>query len=152
MQHSPRTFDDFELEARFTSTERVISRADIDTFSTLSGDHTALHTDEAYAATTPLKGLVAHGALNLAVATGQAYELGLFEGTVLAFRAMEIRFERPVYPGDAVRLELSVAHLDERPRPDRGRITFNVRLLNGADRVVLSGSWQLLMRRSSGQS
>jgi acyl dehydratase len=149
MQHAPHTFDDFQLQASFLSAERVISRSDIDTFSALSGDHTALHTDEAYAATTPLRGLVSHGALNLAVATGQAYSLGLFDGTVLAFRGMEVRFDRPVYPGDAVRLELTVDHIDERPRPDRGRIRFAIRLLNGADRAVLSGSWELLLRRDA---
>lgn len=125
---------------------RVVTRGDIAAFAVLSGDHTALHTDEAYAAQTPLGGLAAHGALTLAVATGLAYESRAFEGTVLAFRSMTVSFDRPVFPGDTVSLTLTVEGLSPSPRADRGTVVFAVRVRNQATRRVLSGSWTLVLR------
>jgi len=126
-----------------------VSRADIADFARLSGDHTALHTDDEYAATTPLKGLVAHGALTLAIATGLAYEMGIFEGMVLAFRGLSSDYERPVRPGDQLTLSLLVAELDAQPRPDRGRVSLAAALENQTGRRVLSGTWRLLVRRET---
>jgi acyl dehydratase len=147
MRYASHTFDDLALQASFEAGPRVVTREDIATFARLSGDHTALHTDPDYAASTPLGGLVAHGVLNLAVATGLAFEMGIFEGTILAFRGIEVRFDRPVQPGDALSLRLTVARLDERPRPGRGAVTFDVDLSNQGGRTVLSGSWAMLMAR-----
>lgn len=144
---APHAYDDLAPGMAFRSGPRSVSRADIADFARLSGDHTRLHSDDAYAAGTPFGGVVAHGALNLAVATGLAWASGLFEGTVLAVVSMDIAFERPVYPGDAVTLELRVARLDARPRADRGRASFDVSLENQHGRRVLSGTWTLLLRR-----
>jgi acyl dehydratase len=144
-----RTFDQLSVGDVFEAGPRVISRADIDTFTKVSGDHTALHCDDDYAATTPFGGVVAHGVLNLAAATGLAYDSAVFEGTVLAIRSMDVRFDRPVRPDDQVRLTLEVLELDPRPRADRGRVSFDVKLRNQDDRVVLSGRWSLLVRRVS---
>ena len=143
----PHTYDDLVPGLRFDQGPRAISRADIDAFTSVSGDRTALHSDDAYAATTPFGRVIAHGVLNLAVATGLAYESGVFEGTVLAIRGMEIRFDRPVFAGDEVWLHVRVLEREQRPRTDRGRVTFDVELRNQAGRVVLSGTWKVLMRR-----
>ena len=56
MTYAPHTFDDLEPGACFEAGPRRVSREDISRFAELSGDHMALHTDEAYAATTPLGG------------------------------------------------------------------------------------------------
>jgi acyl dehydratase len=148
MEYPPHTFDQLQMGSSFEAGPRTISRADIDLFTQLSGDQTALHSDEDYARTTPLGGLVAHGVLNLSAATGLAYQMGVFEGTVLAIRSMTVKYERPVYPGDAVTLQLTVAELDPRPRPDRARVSFDARLVNQKGKTVLSGLWKVLMRRS----
>jgi acyl dehydratase len=146
--YPPHLYDDLAPGLVFESGPRVITRQDIASFSALSGDHTPLHSDDAYAAATPLGAVVAHGALNLAVATGLAFEAGAFRESVLAFVSMTVRFERPVFPGDAVTLRLRVAQRDQRPRPDRGRVTFEAELVNQHGKTVLSGDWTLLMRRA----
>jgi acyl dehydratase len=147
MKHPPHTFDDLAVGTTFDSPSRVITRADIDQFTRLSGDRTALHSDDDYARSTPLGGIVAHGALNLAAATGMAYELGIFEGTVLAVQSMTISFDRPVHSDDSLTLRLQVAAKADRPRPGRGRVEFDMKLLNQEDRCVMSGCWTILMRR-----
>jgi len=152
MDYPPHTFDELEIGISFETGPRTISREDIDQFTALSGDRTALHSDETYARRTPLGGLVAHGVLNLSAATGLAYRMGIFEGTVLAIRSMEIKYDRPVFPGDEVTLRLTVAELDARPHPDRGSVGFEAKLTNQEGKVVLSGLWTVLMRRSKAQS
>ena len=147
MEHTPHAFDDLSLGDNFEAGPRTISREDIDRFTQVSGDRTALHSDEEYARNTPFGGLVAHGVLNLAAATGLAYDMGVFEGTVLAIRSMEVRYERPVRPGDSVTLTLVVEELDERPKDDRGRVSFAATLRNQDGKTVLSGVWKVLLRR-----
>jgi len=132
----------------FESGPRRVSRADIAAFAELSGDRTALHSDDAYAADTPFGRVVAHGALNLSVATGLAWACGAFEGTVLAVIGMNIRFDRPVFPDDELTLRFKVREQDRRPKPDRGRVVFDVEVLNQHGRCVLSGDWTLLLRRA----
>ncbi len=46
---------------RSASREHTVSDADIQGFAQVSGDHNPVHLDEAYAATTPFKGSIAHG-------------------------------------------------------------------------------------------
>lgn len=150
MDAHQRLYDDCVPGLRLTAGPRVITREDVDTFTAVSGDRTALHTDDAYAATTPFRRVVAHGVLNLAVATGLAWACGAFERSVLAFVSMTVRFDRPVFPGDSVTLHLVVREQDSRPRADRGRVTFDVELRNQENRVVLSGEWILLLRRIPG--
>lgn len=147
MDYPAHTFDELEPGICFRTGPRTISRSDIDQFTELSGDRTELHSDEEYARQTPLGGLVAHGVLNLSAATGLAYRMGVFQGTVLAIRSMEIKYDRPVFPGDAVTLQLTVAEMDPRPRSDRGRVGFEAKLFNQHGKVVLSGLWTVLMRR-----
>ncbi|MEO8754000.1 MAG: MaoC/PaaZ C-terminal domain-containing protein [Casimicrobiaceae bacterium] len=149
MAYQPMRFEDYALEMEFSAGPRTISRQDIADFARLSGDHTALHSDEAYASTTPFGRVVAHGALNLAVATGLAYATGIFEGTVLAVRSMDVAFDRPVFPGDQLTLDMTVRELEGQPRPGRGQVAFRVRLRNQDSRVVLQGIWRLVVRRSN---
>ncbi len=147
--HAPLYFEDCLPGRSVRAGPRRITRADIDAFTELSGDRTALHRDDAYAASTPFGGVVAHGALNLAAATGLAFETGAFEGTVLAVLSMEVRFDRPVRPDDAVSLTLTCREIDARPKPDRGAVAFSVALENQHGKTVLSGTWKLLLRRRS---
>jgi acyl dehydratase len=147
MPHMPRTFDDLTVGEVFRSRARRVSRQDIQDFARLSGDYTALHTDDDYAATTHFGSVVSHGVLNLAIATGLSYELGIFEGTVLAVRSTQATYERPVRPDDELTLELEVSALEPNPRPGRGRADFQTRLINQDGRRVLGGTWTLLLRR-----
>jgi acyl dehydratase len=149
VDHQPHRFEDFTPGQVFTCSGRRITRQDIAAFAEVSGDHTALHCDDSYAATTPFGSVVSHGALNLAAATGLAYGSGVFEGTVLAILSISTRFERPVFPGDELALRMTVRELDARPRPDRGRVAFYVVLSNQAGKAVLSGDWTLLVRRAA---
>lgn len=143
----PLWFEDLEPGLVFRSPERVISAGDIAAFSRLSGDHNPIHTDEELARASAFRGTVAHGHLVQAVASGLAWDLGIFRGTLVALTGIEIDFVAPVRPDTAVRLELTVCAREASPRPRRGAVKFTARVLDGDDTPIIEGAWRTLMGR-----
>ena len=142
-------FDEIAPGRSFTTRSRPILQADIDRFADLSGDWNPLHTDEGFATGTVFRSRISHGLLVQAVASGLAWELGIFDGTIAALTQMVIGFQSPVFPGDQVRLELTVAEKDPSPSTRRGWVRFAARVLNQRDEVVIEGTWTTLMLRKA---
>lgn len=109
-------FDDLSLGDRFVSRARTVTEADIVLFSGLSGDYHPLHTDEVYASAGPFGARIAQGCLTLSLATGLEFSLmGSEESRIVAFYGMDrVRFVKPVFIGDTIRLEGEVTALDDR--------------------------------------
>ncbi len=149
MSHKPRglTFDEFEIGAVFVSQGRTVTEADVVNFAGVSGDFNPLHTDAEFGKRTPAGGRIAHGVLALAVATGQANQLGLFEGTTLAVMQQTVKYTHPVRMGDTLHLELSVAEKKASSKPERGVVIFDTAVLNQQGQAVIEGQWVLLMVR-----
>jgi acyl dehydratase len=63
----------------------------------------------------------------------------------------EIRFLKPVRPGDALRFRSTVTDTRaSKSKPNRGTVTFNWEVINQADEVVLSMiGTQLFLRRAA---
>jgi acyl dehydratase len=127
---------------------RTITEADLVNFAGLSGDYTALHTDEVYASSTPFRRRIAHGMLVQSIATGLGVGTGAFEGTIAALSDMTIHWRSPVFPGDTVQLVLEVIEVDAEPSRRSGAVTFAARVLNQEKKVVSDGEWKTLMLRS----
>jgi acyl dehydratase len=140
-------FDDFREGQSFVSPGRTITETDVVNFAGLSGDYTALHTDEVHARKTPFRRRVAHGMLVQAIGTGLGVRTGIFEGTIAALSDMVIHWHQPVFPGDTVRLLLQVESLDEKPSRRSGRVVFSARMLNQKNQLVIDGVWTTLMVR-----
>jgi acyl dehydratase len=141
-------FEDVEVGMRFESPARTITEADLVNFAGVSGDFNPLHTDDAFAATTPYGRRIAHGMLALSVVTGLRQRMGVFDGTILGF--LEIRswrFRAPVFPGDTIRAVTSVAELRETSKPDRGVMIQGIEVLNQDDALVQDGEFVTLLRR-----
>jgi acyl dehydratase len=109
-------FDDLAVGDRFVSRARTVTEADIALFSGLSGDYHPLHTDEVYAQTGPFGRRIAQGCLTLSLATGLEFSLmGSNESRIIAFYGMDrVRFVKPVFIGDTIRLEGEVTALEDR--------------------------------------
>lgn len=104
-----------ELEIGQTaSIERRVDDAAVRKFAEVSGDFNPLHMDEAYAAKSPFRGRIAHGAL---IASFISCVLGNhLPGPGAVFQAMTMRFERPVRIGDTVTARATVTEIDIRHR------------------------------------
>ena len=142
-----KTFDEFKVGDEFTTASRTITEADVVNFAGLSGDFNPLHTDEEFGKKTPFKGRVAHGMLSVAVATGPANQLGIFEGTTVALLSMTINYKGIAKFGDTIHLVLKVTEMKETSKGDKGIITFDTIVYNQNDDPIVDGQWVVMMRK-----
>lgn len=145
-------FDDFVVGRTWTSAERHVTQDDVDRFAALTGDENPVHIDAAFAARTPFRKRIAHGLLVESLISGLAWQLGIFRGTIVALREVSMRFEAPVSPGDAIRLELEVLERDPAPGPRRGAVRWATRVRNQAGDLVLDGAWSTIVQRRPSSS
>ena len=128
------------------SVGRTITETDIVNFASLSGDWNLIHTDAEYSATPMFKQRVAHGLLILSIASGQAVRLGFMEDTILAFRGLEWKFQRPVFIGDTIRLRVTVEEKKEMRRMGGGLVNFKMEVVNQKNEVCQRGNWEILCK------
>ena len=150
-QFKGKNFDQFNLGEEFETASRTITEADVVQFAQLSGDFNPLHTDEEFMKNGPFKGRIAHGMLLASVATGQANQLGIFEGTSLAVLSITLKFTNAVRFGDTVRTVLTCKEKKESSKPDKGTATFDVRMLNQRNETVMESQWVVLLKRAEKQ-
>ena len=114
---------------------RTVTIADIEHFADFTGDRFYAHMDEEAAKASPIfEGRVAHGYLILAFAAG------LFvwpdPGPVLANTGLEnLRFLTPLYPGDSMRVELSVRSKSLKSE-ETGVVRWAVEVFNQKDELI----------------
>lgn len=138
-------FEDYVVGESMTTRGRTITEADIVQFGSLTGDFNPMHFDAEYMKNHMLGQRVAHGMLTLSYAVGQAYQLGFLERTVLAFRAIEMKFSDAVYIGDTVHVEITIKETKEAARLGGGLVTFEVKIVNQAGKTVQKGDWVVLI-------
>ena len=117
------------------SASRTITSDDVAHFAEFTGDTFYAHMDEEAAAANPFfPGRVAHGYLLLSFAAGLFVDPA--PGPVLANYGLEsLRFLKPVVPGDAIKVTLTVKAKSRRAA-DYGEVTWDVEIQNQHDEVV----------------
>ena len=124
-----RKFHDLPIGYQLKTAQREITMDDIEHFAHFTGDTFYAHMDEAAAAANPLfGGRVAHGYLILAFAAGLFVDPD--PGPVLANYGLDnLRFVKPVKPGDAIQVALTVKDKTLR-KPDQGEVRWDVVVTN----------------------
>jgi acyl dehydratase len=146
MNEYPLPFSEFHPGLEFITPTRRVSVEDIRTFSVLSGDHNPLHEDPAFAQRTRFGGIIAQGALTFSILTGLWDQAGFLSGTVEAFVSVRnLRFRRPVRPGDSLHARVRVIATEPRAH-GQGLVTFDNRLYNDRDEAVLICETVVLVR------
>jgi acyl dehydratase len=140
-------YEDFEPGKAYFSASRTVTEADVVNFAGLSGDFNPLHTDQTFAEKTVIKERIAHGMLSMAVATGLANQMGIFEGTTVALMQQTIQYKGMVRFGDTIRIVMTVKERKETKNPSRGVVVFDVPILNQKDEPVVQAEWVLMMAR-----
>ena len=114
---------------------RTVTIEDIEHFAGFTGDKFYAHMDEEAAKASPIfEGRVAHGYLILSFAAGLFVDPD--PGPVLANTGLEnLRFLTPLYPGDSMRVELSVKAKSIKSE-DTGQVRWAVEIFNQADELV----------------
>jgi 3-hydroxybutyryl-CoA dehydratase len=138
-------FDEVEVGQKFITRGRTITESDLVQFAALTGDFNPMHTDAEYMKTHVMGARVAHGMLTLSYAVGQVYQLGFMERTVMAFRGLEMKFSLPVFIGDTLHVEITIAEKKEMRRLGGGQVTAEVKIINQDGKTVQSGAMDLLL-------
>jgi oxepin-CoA hydrolase/3-oxo-5,6-dehydrosuberyl-CoA semialdehyde dehydrogenase len=114
---------------------RTVSIEDIEHFAEFTGDRFYAHMDEEAAKASPIfEGRVAHGYLILSFAAGLFVDPD--PGPVLANTGLEnLRFLTPLYPGDSMRVELSVRSKSLKSE-ETGVVRWAVEIFNQQDELV----------------
>lgn len=126
-----------ELEIGYTlkTESRTVTLEDIEHFARFTGDTFYAHMDEEAAKANPIfDGRVAHGYLILSFAAGLFVDPA--PGPVLANYGLEnLRFLTPLYPGDAMRVELTVKSKSVR-NEEMGEVRWAVMVFNQKDELA----------------
>ncbi|WP_338504077.1 phenylacetic acid degradation bifunctional protein PaaZ [Sphingomonas kaistensis] len=114
---------------------RTVTVEDIEHFAHFTGDTFYAHMDEEAAKASPIfEGRVAHGYLILSFAAGLFVDPA--PGPVLANTGLEnLRFLTPLYPGDSMRVELTVRSKSLKSE-ETGVVRWAVEIFNQKDELV----------------
>jgi acyl dehydratase len=141
-------WEEWEIGAEFESPARTVTEADIVAFAGLSGDYNPLHTDEEYCRQTQFGGRIAHGPLVYSIAAGLLFQLHLYDETLIAFLGFDnLKFTKPVKPGDTIHARVKVLEKRETSNPQRGIMKRQLHVLNQRSELVQEGLQSFLLKR-----
>ena len=143
-----RWFEDYRPGSVYEFGSVTVTEAEIVAFAG-EYDPQAIHTDPDWAATGPFAGLIASGVQTIALCMRLYVEHYVSRVASLASPGLdELRWPRPVRPGDELRIRVSVVSArPSRSKPDRGLVHTAVEGLNQDDEVVLSFTAMNFMAR-----
>ncbi|HST37651.1 MAG TPA: phenylacetic acid degradation bifunctional protein PaaZ [Allosphingosinicella sp.] len=130
-----KRISELEIGDTLKTASRIVTLADIEHFAQFTGDNFYAHMDDEAAKASPIfGGRVAHGYLILSFAAGLFVDPD--PGPVLANTGLEtLRFLTPLYPGDAMRVELTVKAKSIRDS-EKGEVRWAVEVFNQKDETV----------------
>jgi oxepin-CoA hydrolase/3-oxo-5,6-dehydrosuberyl-CoA semialdehyde dehydrogenase len=142
-----KSFDELAIGDSLLTHRRTISESDISNFAGISGDFFYAQMDEVGARDSVFGRRVAHGYLVLSIAAGLFVDPA--PGPVLANYGLEnLRFTKPVVPGDTLQVRLTCKSKRPREDEDRGVVEWDVRVFNQNAEEVASYVLLTLVRRS----
>ncbi len=147
-----KNFDELHIGDTLITGTRTITLDDIVKFAELSGDTFYAHMNDEEARSNGIfEGRVAHGYFIVSAAAGLFVEPSL--GPVLANYGLEnLRFTKPVYPGDTIHVRLTVKQKTAKETPEggipQGVVEWDVEVMNQHNEAVAIYSILTLVRRA----
>ena len=132
-------FEEFKVGQVFDhAIRRTVTETDNVLFSTMTHNPAALHLDEEYCREhTEFGQRIVNSCLTLSLMVGISVNDTTLGTAVANLGWDEVRFPRPVFHGDTLRVETEVLELrDSRSRPDNGIVIFEHRAFNQNNELV----------------
>jgi acyl dehydratase len=131
-------YEQFSVGQRFEHVlRRTVTEADNLIFSTLTHNPAALHLDEEAMKASEFGTRIVNSCFTLSLMVGISVADTTLGTTIANLGWDEVRFPRPVFIGDTLRIETSVLEMREsRSRPDTGVVTFTHRAFNQRNEEV----------------
>lgn len=142
-------FEEFTVGQKFQhAIRRTILDADNVWFSALTHNPAPLHIDAEYMKGTEFGRPIINSCLTLAFMVGISVGDTTLGTTVANLGWDEVRFPKPLFPGDTIHIETEVLELrDSKSRPDNGIVVFAHRAFNQNDELVGECKRSALMHR-----
>ncbi|MEM8850856.1 MAG: MaoC/PaaZ C-terminal domain-containing protein [Pseudomonadota bacterium] len=139
-------WDDVRVGDWLVTERREVTAATIDAFADLSGDHFAIHMDDAAARDLGFSGRVAHGLLVLSMVDG------LKNAAPAQFRAVASlgwtwSFCQPVHIGDRIGARIDVVGKRKVRTPGRGILQLGFKVTRAGGETVQTGENLLMVLR-----
>jgi phosphate acetyltransferase len=128
-----RTYEELRIGDK-ASLVRSLDQQDILAFAAVSGDVNPAHLDAAYAEGTVFHGIIAHGMWGGALISAVLGTRLPGPGTI--YLEQQLRFVRPVHPGDCLTVEVQVLAKDDRHR----HVVLDCRVSNQLAQPVILGT------------
>lgn len=140
-------YDDLEVGQVFRTPARTVTETDLVTFSMVSGDWAAIHSDVEFARGTFYGQRVVHGLFGLSMLTGLMERAGWFSESALAMLDIERwAFKNPIFVGDTLRGEMEILSKRVTSTGDRGIVGRRFTLVNQRDAVVQTGDLGMMIK------
>lgn len=145
-----RYFEDLRINEVFETSGYTMTKSEIMTFAE-NYDPQPFHIDEEAARESMFGGIVASGLHTLAISVRlfvnqivRSQNIAIMGG-----RGMDdLRWTRPVYPGDKIRVKVTVTKKSyPDTKRDRGYVDFMRRVLNSNDKLVMSSKTHSILER-----
>jgi acyl dehydratase len=129
---------------------RTITESDNVLITTMTHNPAALHLDEEYMKGTEFGQRIVNSCLTLGLMVGISVNDTTHRTAVANLGWDEVRFPKPLFHGDTIRVETEVLELrDSRSRPDNGIVIFAHRAYNQNDDLVGECKRSALMLRKT---
>lgn len=138
--------EDFEIGREYISPARTVTEADVVNFAGISGDFNPLHMDEEFARQGPFGKRIAHGALGFIISTGLSNQMGIYEGTTIAFMECTVKYPAPLCIGDTVHAVVVPTETRHSSKPGKGILKQSLRLVNQNGTTVMESDQVLMMK------
>ena len=146
--YNPKGFylEDYEIGRKYTSQGRTITEADVVNFAGVSGDFNPLHTDEEFGKANQFGKRIAHGALGFIISNGLNNQMGIAEGTTIAFIECTVKYTAPLLIGDTVHIVVIPTEVIHSSKPGKGILKQLVKLVNQDERVIMESNQTLMVK------
>lgn len=140
-------FEEFSIGQQFDHPiRRTVTEADNVLITTLTHNPAALHLDAEYMKTTEYGQPLVNSCFTLSLMVGISVNDTTHGTTVANLGWDEVRFPKPVFHGDTLRIESEVLEVREsKSRPDNGIVIFAHRAYNQRDELVAECKRSALM-------
>jgi len=143
----PQFFEDYTIGATRETLGRTITETDIVLHAGQTGDFYPHHMDAEWCKTQDFKQRIAHGTLIFSVAVGMT--AGAINPEAFSYGYDRLRFIKPVFIGDTIRVRVTIQEKREHKKPGHGVVSELVEVLNQHDETVLACEHLLLVRKKS---
>ena len=146
--YNPKGFylEDYEIGREYTSQGRTITEADVVNFAGVSGDFNPLHTDEEFGKANQFGKRIAHGALGFIISNGLNNQMGIAEGTTIAFIECTVKYTAPLLIGDTVHIVVIPTEVIHSSKPGKGILKQLVKLVNQDERIIMESNQTLMVK------